>query len=237
MFIFSKHCLSNFITYTGNGSTDKRNGQIPIYLKAMAKSILEQYKNKPAVSAANGKAWRKWLEKNHTTADGVWLIFFKKHTGIPSLNWSEAVDEALCYGWIDSVANTRDADSYYQYFSPRKPKSKWSAINKAKVEQLLLNNKMTPAGMAMVNLAKQTGTWDALNEVEAGTIPDDLKKAFQKNKKALHYWDAFPKSAKRAILEWISHAKKEETRAKRIAETIRLAAQNIRANQPVQPKR
>ena len=96
---------------------------------------------------------------------------------------------------------------------------------------------MTPAGMAMVNLAKQTGTWDALNEVEAGTIPDDLKKAFQKNKKALHYWEAFPKSAKRAILEWISHAKKEETRAKRIAETIRLAAQNIRANQPVQPKR
>lgn len=202
----------------------------------MPTPILEMYKNKPAVSAADGKAWRKWLEKNHKTADGVWLIFFKKNTGISSLNWSEAVDEALCFGWIDSVANTRDEASYYQYFSPRKPKSKWSAINKAKVAVLLQQKKMTPAGMALVNLAKETGTWDALNDVEAGKLPDDLVTAFNKNTKARKNFEAFPKSAKRAILEWISNAKRADTRKKRISETVRLAASNIRANQPVQPK-
>ena len=198
---------------------------------------MEFFKDKKTCIPKSRSAWRKWLEKNHQSETSVFLVLFHQKSKHYNLSYAEAVEEALCFGWIDSVAYKRDAESNYQFYSPRKPKSKWSAINKAKVEQLLLDKKMTPAGMAMVNLAKQTGTWDALNEVEAGTIPDDLKKAFQKNKKALHYWEAFPKSAKRAILEWISHAKKEETRAKRIAETIRLAAQNIRANQPVQPKR
>lgn len=200
-------------------------------------AIKETYKNKQAVSAADNQEWRNWLSKNHAKADGVWLIMFKKDTGIPSIDWSRAVDEALCFGWIDSVANTRDAESFYQYFSPRKPKSKWSAINKAKVAELIKLNKMTPAGMALVHLAQQTGTWDALNEVEAGTIPDDLRKALNKNAKAKKHWAAFPKSARRAILEWISNAKRDETRSKRIAETVRLAEKNIRANQPVQPKK
>lgn len=200
-------------------------------------AIKEMFKDKPAVSAASAKEWRKWLEKNHVNEPSVWLIMFKKATGVKSVTYNEAVDEALCFGWIDSVAYSRDEDSFYQYFTKRKPKSNWSAVNKLKIAALTEAGKMMPAGIAMVELAKKTGTWDGLNEVESLTVPDDLNKAFQKNKKAFKYWEAFPRSAKRAILEWINAAKQEETRKKRIAVTVQSAAENIRANQPKQPKK
>ncbi len=200
-------------------------------------AIKETYKHILAVSAASSAEWRKWLEKNHKKQLAVWLIYFKKASGVASITYGEAVNEALCYGWIDSVANARDADSYYQYFSPRKPKSNWSAVNKRKVAMLLEQGKMTPAGMDMVELAKASGTWDALNAVEELIVPPDLKKAFAKNASAKKHWETFPRSAKRAILEWINAAKKEETRNKRVTETVALAAKNIRANQPVQAKK
>lgn len=181
--------------------------------------------------APSRAAWREWLAHNHGEDQSVWLIIYKKDSGVPSLTYDEAVDEALCYGWVDSLPNKRDEASYYQRFSRRNPKSNWSAVNKAKVERLRAAGLMTEAGEAMIALAMRTGTWTALDQVEALTVPDDLLAALHAHDGALGHFEAFPKSVKRAILEWINNAKKEDTRAKRILETATLAAQNIRANQ------
>ena len=161
----------------------------------------------------------------------VWLIIYKKAAEVPSVNYAEAVDEALCFGWIDSKANTKDELSYYQYFAKRNPKSKWSKVNKEKVAQFIKEGKMAPEGLAMIELAKETGTWDALNAVDELIVPDDMLKLFKKNKTAFANWNSFSRSVQRGILEWISNAKRVETRQKRIDETITLAAKNIKANQ------
>lgn len=177
-------------------------------------------------------AWRDWLATNHQTKKAVWLIIYRKESKIESVYYPEAVDEALCFGWIDSKANKRDSQSYYQFFSQRNPKSNWSKINKDKVAKLIKADLMTPAGLAMIDLAKNTGTWDALNDVDAVKEPDDLMNLLIQNPIALLNWNNFAKSARRGILEWILNAKKPETRSKRIEETVALAAQNIKANFP-----
>jgi uncharacterized protein YdeI (YjbR/CyaY-like superfamily) len=182
--------------------------------------------------AKSRKIWRKWLEKNHRIEKSVWLIIFKKESGIPSVYYPEAVDEAICFGWIDSKINKRDEYSYFQYFARRNPKSNWSKVNKAKVEKLIQEGIMENAGLEMIDIAKKNGKWNALDGVENLEIPGDLQKAFNKYKKALDYWNKFPRSAKRGILEWIMNAKRKETRARRIEETVRLAAENIKANYP-----
>ncbi|HMX03413.1 MAG TPA: YdeI/OmpD-associated family protein [Chitinophagales bacterium] len=194
------------------------------------------YKNIKICIGKSPTAWRNWLEKNHAKEEKVWLVMFKKNSGIPSLTWEEAVDEAICFGWIDSVRNSRDENSFYQYFAKRKPKSGWSDINKKKVERLLNEGKIAPAGLEMIQLAKSTGTWDTLNEVETLAIPPDLQSALKKNKTALKHFNAFPASTKRAILQWLQSAKKEETRKRRIAQTVAEASQNIRTTQTNQPK-
>lgn len=191
----------------------------------------ELYKGIGTCKVKSQKDWRKWLEKNHVKENAVWLIIAKKDSGITSVNYAQAVDEALCFGWIDAVANKKDDTSFYQYFTKRKPRSKWSKVNKEKVTRFIKEGKMAPAGMAMVDLAKATGTWDALNEVEELIVPEDMLKLFKKNKKAFENWKTFSRSIQRGILEWISNAKKEETRTKRILETISLAEKNIKANQ------
>jgi len=155
---------------------------------------------------------------------------YKKGSGIPSIYYPEAVEEALCFGWIDSKANKRDENSHYQYFAKRNPKSNWSKLNKDRVEQLLSAGLIEPAGMEMIELAKQTGTWTALDTVDKLSIPDDLQKAFDKNEIAFTNWNAFSQSAKWMILAWILSAKRAETRSRRIEETVRLASENKRAN-------
>jgi uncharacterized protein YdeI (YjbR/CyaY-like superfamily) len=181
--------------------------------------------------AASQQAWREWLETHHETEKSVWLIIYKKETGTPSVYYPEAVDEALCFGWIDSKPNKRDEKSYFQFFSKRNPKSKWSGVNKRKVARLLREGRMAPAGLKMIELAKQTGTWAALDEVESLLIPNDMDALLKRNPEAAINFSKFPPSTRRGILEWISNAKKAETRQKRIEETVSLAAQNIRANQ------
>ncbi len=175
--------------------------------------------------------WRQWLQENHVQKDGIRLIIAKKGSGLPSLPVADAVEEALCFGWIDSVANKIDDKHFKIFFSPRNPKSKWSKKNKARVKKLTKLGWIAPAGKKMIALAKKTGTWDALNEVDQLLLPKDLKAAFSKNKKAKHFFDAFPASAKRVILSWILDAKRPETKLKRIKETVELAEKNIRANQ------
>lgn len=187
--------------------------------------------------AKDQKTWRKWLEKNHDSTASIWLIIYKKDSGTASVYYPEAVDEALCFGWIDSKPNKRDDKSYYQFFSKRNPKSNWSRVNKEKIARLLKADKMAPAGLAMVETAKATGTWDALNDVENLVVPDDLQKALESVPQALDYFTAFPPSTRRGILEWILNAKRPETRQKRIDETAKLAGENIRANQYRQPKK
>lgn len=184
-----------------------------------------------AVYAESPAIWRQWLAENHARDTSVWLAIYKKASGRPSVTYDEAVDEALCFGWIDSAVRKGDADYYFQFFTRRTPKSNWSRVNKAKVDRLMQAGKMTEAGMAMVDLAKRTGTWTALDEVEALICPPDLADRLAANPTAKGYFDAFPKSVKRGILDWLLNAKTPQTRAKRIDDIVTRAERNERANQ------
>ena len=175
--------------------------------------------------------WRKWLEKNHQSKQSVWLVYYKTSTKVASLSWSEAVDEALCFGWIDSTKKTIDDESYMQYFSKRKPDSTWSKINKEKVAGLIQNNLMTKAGFDSIERAKQNGTWFLMDDIENLIIPEDLKIALNKNKKSMEFFQSQSKSIKKAILYWVVAAKRSETRKKRIEEIAQSAAKGIRPNQ------
>lgn len=185
--------------------------------------------------APTRKAWRKWLETHHEKEKSIWLKIYKKESGTPSIYYPEAVDEALCFGWIDSKGNKNDENSYYQSFAKRNPKSNWSRINKEKIEKLSAEGRMAEAGLKMVEIAKENGTWNALDDVENLVVPTDMQVLLDKNKAALKNWESFPRSVKRGILEWILNAKKPETRQKRIEETVSMAAENKRANQYRQP--
>jgi uncharacterized protein YdeI (YjbR/CyaY-like superfamily) len=191
---------------------------------------MELYNSIKTFYAKTRNDWRKWLEENHQSEKSIWLIIYRKGSETPSIYYPEAVDEALCFGWIDSKPNKRDENSYYQFFSKRNPKSNWSKVNKEKVATLIDQGLMNGSGLRMVEIAKQNGTWTALDEVENITLPEDLKALFLKNKTAFDNWEKFPRSSKRGILEWILNSKKPETRQKRIEETVQLATDNIRAN-------
>ncbi len=162
---------------------------------------------------------------------GIWLISSKKGSGKPRFDYEEAVEEALCFGWIDSKPNKLDEERSLLWFAPRKPKTGWSKINKDRVERLIQQGLMMPPGFAKVKTAKADGSWSALDAIEALEIPPDLAAALTAYEVAKPNFEAFPKSVKRGILEWIAAARKPETRAKRIEETARLAAENKRANQ------
>jgi len=175
--------------------------------------------------------WRKWLEKNHQPKQSVWLVYFKLSTKVASVSWSEAVDEALCFGWIDSTKKTIDKERYIQYFSRRKPNSTWSKINKEKVAKLIQNNLMTKAGFDSIETAKQNGTWLIMDDVEKLIIPEDLRIALNKNESSMEFFQSQSKSINKTMLHWVVIAKRIETRKKRIAEIARLAAKGIRPNQ------
>jgi uncharacterized protein YdeI (YjbR/CyaY-like superfamily) len=181
--------------------------------------------------ANNRKQWRLWLEKHHARKDGVWLVLWKKSSGRAQLTYGEAVEEALCFGWIDSKPNKLDAQRSLLWFAPRKPGTGWSRLNKTRIEQLLATRQMAPAGLARVEAAKADGSWNALDAVENLEVPQDLRLELSKLPAAAAFFDGFPRSAKRSILEWIADAKTQTTRTKRIAETATLAAVNKRANQ------
>lgn len=172
-------------------------------------------------------AWRKWLEKNHESASAVWLVFYKKSSGKPSITWSEAVDVALCYGWIDSKKVAVDNEKSHQFFSKRKAKSTWSKINKDKVRQLMDAGLMMPAGLKIIEAAKQNGSWTLLDEVEQLLLPPDLEQALAQQAGAKAYFLNLSKSAKKILLLRLVLAKKQETRQKRIDEILVLAAQKL----------
>lgn len=175
--------------------------------------------------------WRAWLEENHARDEGVWLISYKKATGKRYVTYDEAVEEAICFGWVDSKVNRLDEERAMRWFAPRRPGSNWSRSNKQRVKKMIAANQMTAAGLAKIEAAKVDGSWSALDAVENLEVPDDLAAALATYDAAEAHFEAFPRSVKRSILEWIANAKKPETRAKRIEETARLAQDNIRANQ------
>jgi uncharacterized protein YdeI (YjbR/CyaY-like superfamily) len=175
--------------------------------------------------------WRTWLQKHHEKEKSIWLIIYKQSATTKSVTYPEAVEEALCFGWIDSKPNKRDDDSFYQFFAKRNPSSNWSKINKDRVQKLIDQGLMTTAGIAVIEQAKANGKWKALDDIENLILPDDLKRMLAANKEAAVHFEVFPRSVKKGILEWVLNAKTKETRDKRIQETVTLAANNIRANQ------
>lgn len=175
--------------------------------------------------------WRKWLRKNHKSKQSVWLVFYKKHSGHASVTWSNAVDEALCFGWIDSIKKVLDNERSIQFFSKRRPNSTWSKINKEKVERLIQDRKMTKAGLACIELAKRNGSWSILDDVEKLKIPKDLEKAFRRNKGSRKYFLLLNKSTQKAMLQWLVLAKQPQTRLKRIEEIASLAGKGQKPKQ------
>ncbi|SFT35106.1 Uncharacterized conserved protein YdeI, YjbR/CyaY-like superfamily, DUF1801 family [Lishizhenia tianjinensis] len=171
------------------------------------------------------KAWREWLVKNHENTEAVWLVFHTVKSGKPSLTWSEAVDEALCFGWIDSKKVKIDTDTYHQYFSKRKANSTWSKVNKDKILQLEAENRMEKAGWQVIERAKENGSWTLLDSVEALLVPDKLVVEFNKYEGASDYFESLSKSSKKILLSWIVLAKREETKMKRIQVIAEAAGQ------------
>ena len=170
--------------------------------------------------------WREWLYDNHDKKQFIWLIYYKKKSNIPTVIYSEAVDEALCFGWIDSKSKPLDEEKFMQFFSRRKEKSVWSKVNKKKVDQLIGEGLMSKAGYEIIETAKKNGSWTILDEAEALIIPDDLEKAFDNRSNARQYFLCLSRSDKRNILQWLVLAKRQETRQNRINEIVKLAEQN-----------
>ena len=186
----------------------------------------ETSSNKPdQYYAADRASWRQWLVQNHAASRGVWLAYDKALGGKRRLSYEDIVDEAVSFGWIDSLTRSLDAGRAMLYLSPRKPKSPWSQSNKERVVRLVKKGLMTEAGLAVVEAAKRDGSWDAYNAVEQLTIPSDLEAAFADNKAAGQNFAAFSASSKKQLLRYVASAKRPDTRQKRIAQIVQAAAQ------------
>lgn len=179
----------------------------------------------------NQKEWRLWLAKNHLQKDAVWVVFYKQKAGKPTINWSNAVDEALCFGWIDSIKKTLDEERSIQFFSKRKPQSTWSKINKDKVQKLIDTKQITKAGLQTIETAKQNGSWTILDEVEKLIIPKDLESELKTKVNSMDFFLSLSRSTRKAMLQWLVLAKREETRQKRIIEIVKNAEQGKKPKQ------
>lgn len=188
---------------------------------------MEQKKTETFYPRSN-KQWRTWLQKNHVKKQSVWLLCYKIKSGKPSITWSDAVDEALCFGWIDSIRKSVDDETFVQYFSKRKPGSTWSKINKAKIKRLIADGLMTPAGLTAIETAKKNGSWTKLDAVEELTISKDMEKAFKANAGSKKFFLSLSKSTRKMMLQWIAFARREETRQKRINDVVTRAAKKLK---------
>jgi uncharacterized protein YdeI (YjbR/CyaY-like superfamily) len=183
----------------------------------------------PQIHADDRATWRDWLEANHATASGAWLVTWRPRSGRVGLDYEGAIEEALCFGWVDSTAGRVDDDRGKLYFAPRKPRSGWAATNKARVERLVAAGRMAPAGLAVIERAKANGSWEVLDSVERLEVPGDLATAFEAHPPAAASFAAFPASARKQMLTWVAFAQRSETRADRIRQVAEAAARNERA--------
>ncbi|MDP9484030.1 MAG: YdeI/OmpD-associated family protein [Chloroflexota bacterium] len=185
----------------------------------------------PVVQPADRATWRDWLEANHATARGVWLVSWRPSSARNDLDYEAAVEEALCFGWVDSRGGKVDEQRTKLYFAPRNPRSGWARPNKERVERLAAAGRMAPAGISAVERAKANGSWTILDAVERLELPDDLEAALETHPPARAHWEAFSRSARRALLAWIALARRPDTRAKRVEATAAAAQHNERANE------
>lgn len=183
-------------------------------------------KEKELLYFKNASDWREWLHNNHHSSTGVYLIFYKVNSPFESMRWEEAVQVAICYGWIDSTVKNLDEHSRKQIFSPRKAKSVWSKLNKTYIEKLIAENLMHKSGLAKIEIAKKNGSWNSLDAVEDLIIPEDLAQAFEQNKIAFENYNNFSPSYRKSYLYWLNQAKRTETRNNRINSIIDLCKQN-----------
>jgi uncharacterized protein YdeI (YjbR/CyaY-like superfamily) len=182
----------------------------------------------PQVQADDRGTWRAWLEANHATATGAWLVTWRPRSGRAGLDYEAAIEEALCFGWVDSTGGRVDDDRGKLYFAPRKPRSGWAATNKARIERLIAEGRMAPAGLAAIERAKANGSWEILDSVERLEVPDDLARALAASPPAAANYATFPAGARKQILAWVAFAQRKETRAARIAQVAEAAARNER---------
>ena len=183
----------------------------------------------PEVHADDAAAWRAWLEANHAATRGAWLIMRRRQAGGQGLGYEAAVEEALCFGWVDSTRRGLDDERNKLYFAQRKPGSAWAATNKARVGRLIDEGRMAPAGLAAIELAKANGSWETLDATERLEIPADLAAALDARPPAAANFVAFPPSARKILLGWVAMARRPETRAGRIDQIATAAARNERA--------
>ena len=183
----------------------------------------------PWVEADDRATWRAWLEANHATASGAWLVTWRPRSGRVGLDYEAAIEEALCFGWVDSTGGRVDDDRGKLYFAPRKPRSGWAATNKARAERLIAAGRMAPAGLAAIERARANGSWELLDSVERLEVPDDLAAALAALPLAAANFAAFPPSARKQLLGWVAFAMRPETRTARIRQIAEAAARNERA--------
>lgn len=183
----------------------------------------------PELYFESQQQWREWLLQNHQSFTRVHLIFYKVTSQQPSMRWEEAVKEALCFGWIDSTVKRLDDERRRQLFTPRKESSTWSKVNKEYVHQLIQDGLMHASGLAVVNRAKENGSWTSLDNVENLVIPPDLQRAFDESPTAWRNYQGFSRGYRKSYLYWLNQAKRDATRESRIAEIIRLSHANIKS--------
>ena len=189
-----------------------------------------EYRGRPLIHPESIAEWRQWLTEHHADTDGVWLAGWKRASGKTPLDYSQIVEEALCFGWIDAVVNTLDDGRQAQLLTPRRRGSAWSRSNKERVERLVADGRMTGAGMRVIEAAKADGSWSMQDAAEALIEPAELATALDANREARRQWDAFPKSPHRALIWWVMSAKRPETRDRRVKAIVDEAAQGRRAN-------
>ena len=177
----------------------------------------------PQIYLGTTAEWQEWLQKNHASQKGIWLVYYKKHTGKPRIPYNEAVEEALCFGWIDSIIKRIDDERYMQKFTPRNPKSNWSPSNKKRIEKLIRSGKMTDAGRQAIEIAKQNGKWDEQTDAQIDyTFSEKFVKLLKSNSKAFTGFTALPASHQKQYTQWVMSAKKTETQVRRMEKMIGL---------------
>lgn len=184
---------------------------------------------KPELYFERDVDWYDWLLNNYNKSEGVYLIFYKLETNVPTMRWEEAVKVALCFGWIDSTVKGLGNGKRKQYFCPRNPKGAWSMVNKKHVKGLISSGLMQEQGYKLIEIAKKNGMWTYMDDVENGVIPEDLQKAFNEDKQAYQNYLGFSRGYRKSYLSWLHSGKREETRQKRIAEIIKLCRANIKS--------
>jgi uncharacterized protein YdeI (YjbR/CyaY-like superfamily) len=175
---------------------------------------------------ANREEWRSWLENNHATGKEAWLLHYKKGSGKPGISYEDAVEEALCFGWIDGLLRSIDDEKYMLRYSPRRKNSTWSELNKKRINRMIEQGKMTEAGLVKIRQAKENGEWEKAAKIEELQIPPELQKALDGNKKAVSGFSRFRPSRQKQLIWWIMSARTQGTLDKRVAEAIRLSEEN-----------